>query len=301
MSSEIRIGPYHVGVGHPCFIVAEIGINHNGSLDSAKQLIDAAVAAGCQAVKFQKRTPEICVPPEQRDVMRETPWGYMTYLDYRNKIEFGEEEYRAIEQYCRDKSILWFASCWDKESVDFMETFNLPCYKIASATLTDTALLRHLRATGRPLILSTGMSSMEQIRAAVDIIGTDNLLITHCTSAYPCPPSELNLHMIQTLGQEFDCPIGYSGHEVGLPTTVAAVTLGACLVERHITLDRALWGSDQSASVEPGGVERLVRYIRVVEEALGDGVKQVYESELLLMQRLRRLDTLSPTQTPESV
>ena len=199
-------------------------------------------------------------------------------------------------EFCKALGIDWFASCWDEESVDFMEAFNPPCHKISSACLTDEMLLRHLRATKRPLILSTGMSSMEQIQAAVDILGTDNLLLTHCTSTYPSPSQELNMRMIQTLQHQFDCPIGYSGHEVGLPTTVAAVALGACLVERHITLDRAMWGTDQSASVEAGGLIRLVRYIRVVEKALGNGVKQVYESELPIMRRLRRLDTLSLTQ-----
>ena len=292
MARKIRIGDRDIGDGHPTYVVAEIGINHNGDLDIAKRLIDAAVTAGCDSVKFQKRTPEVCVPLEQRDMMRDTPWGYMTYMEYRHRIEFGETEYRAIDQYCRDKGIAWFTSCWDQESVEFMEAFDPPCYKIASATLTDGALLRRLRATGRPLILSTGMSTMELIRAAVDILGTDNLLVAHCTSTYPCPPHELNLRMIETLRREFECPVGYSGHEVGLPTSVAAVALGACLVERHITLDRAMWGSDQGASVEPGGMERLVRHIRAVEQALGNGVKQVYESELPVMQRLRRLETL---------
>ena len=292
MARKIRIGDRDIGDGHPTYVVAEIGINHNGDLDIAKRLIDAAVTAGCDSVKFQKRTPEVCVPLEQRDMMRDTPWGYMTYMEYRHRIEFGETEYRAIDQYCRDKGIAWFTSCWDQESVEFMEAFDPPCYKIASASLTDGALLRRLRATGRPLILSTGMSSMELIRAAVDVLGTDNLLVAHCTSTYPCPPHELNLRMIETLRREFECPVGYSGHEVGLPTSVAAVALGACLVERHITLDRAMWGSDQGASVEPGGMERLVRHIRALEQALGNGVKQVYESELPVMQRLRRLETL---------
>ena len=292
MDKEFWIGDRAIGDSHSTYIVAEIGINHNGDLDTAKRLIDAAVKAGCDSVKFQKRTPEICVPLEQRDVMRETPWGYITYMEYRHKIEFGQTEYQAIDQYCHEKGITWFASCWDEESVNFIEAFDPPCYKIGSATLTDAMLLQRLRATGRPLILSTGMSSTEQIRAAVGILGKDDLLIAHCTSTYPCPVNELNLRMIETLGREFDCLIGYSGHEVGLPTTVAAVALGACLVERHITLDRAMWGSDQRSSVEPPGMERLVRHIRAIEEALGDGVKEVYTSELPVMQRLRRLDTL---------
>lgn len=288
MSREIRIGNRPVGAGHPAFIVAEIGINHNGDLDIARRLIDSASRVGCDAVKFQKRTPELCVPPEQQSKMRETPWGYITYLEYRQKIEFGFEQYQEIDRYCKEKGIAWFASCWDEPSIDFMEQFESPCYKIPSAALTDTPLLKHFRRKGKPLILSTGMSTMEEIRAAVEALGTDDLVLAHCTSTYPCPPGELNLRMIKTLYDEFPCPIGYSGHEVGLPTTVAAVALGACYVERHITLDRAMWGSDHAASVEPGGLERLVKYIRVVEESVGDGIKRVYPTESVPRKRLRR-------------
>lgn len=290
MTNRFTIGERKIGPGHPTYIVGEIGINHNGDIEIAKSLIDAAAKVGCDAVKFQKRTPEICVPLDQRDVMRETPWGYISYMDYRYKIEF-EEEYQIIDEYCKYRGIEWFSSCWDLPSVDFMETFNPPCYKIPSACLTDTELLQGLRKTGRPLILSTGMSSMEQINTAVETLGQENLLITHCTSTYPCPDNELNLNMIKTLSSKFDCPIGYSGHEVGLPTSVCAVALGACLIERHITLARAMWGSDQGASVEPIGMERLVRYIRTLEAALGTGVKEVYDSELPVAHRLRRVQT----------
>lgn len=289
MPKQILLGNRLVGNAHPAYIVAEIGINHNGSIEIAKKMIDAAIHAGVDAVKFQKRTPELCVPPEQRNILRETPWGLITYLDYRYRVEFGEAEYDEIDRYCRSKSIPWFASVWDEPSVDFMEKYSPICYKIPSASLTDHNLLRHLRATGRPLILSTGMSSLEQIKAAVEVLGEENLIITHATSTYPCQPEELNLRMIQTLNEMFDCPIGYSGHEVGLIPSVVAVALGACLIERHITLDRAMWGSDQAASVEPGGFERLVKYIRVTEQALGDGVKRVYESELPIMKKLRRV------------
>lgn len=289
MKREIRIGDRLLGDGHPTFIVAEVGINHNGSLEAAKRLIDVAVHNGVDAVKFQKRTPELCVPPDQRNHMRETPWGYISYLDYRYKVEFGTQEYTEIDRHCKESGILWFASVWDEPSVDMMEPFNPPCYKIPSASLTDHNLLRHLKVTGKPLILSTGMSTMEQIRAAVAVTGEDNLVITHATSTYPCDPKELNLSMIQTLRNEFRCPIGYSGHEVGLVPSVVAVAMGACMVERHITLDRAMWGSDQAASVEPQGVERLVKYIRVAEESIGDGVKQVYPSELSSLQKLRRV------------
>ena len=289
MAKAVKIGDRWVGQGYPTYLVAEIGINHNGDLEVAKKMIEAAHHAGVDAVKFQKRTPELCVPPEQRGQMRETPWGYITYLDYRYKVEFGEAEYREIDRYCRELGITWFASVWDEPSVDFLETYKPVCYKVPSASLTDHALLRKLRTTGKPVILSTGMSTMEQIREAVEVLGTDKLVITHATSTYPCEPNELNLRMVETLASEFPCPIGYSGHEVGLIPSVVAVARGACMVERHITLDRAMWGSDQAASVEPGGFERLVKYIRVTEESLGDGVKKVYDSEMSSLKKLRRV------------
>lgn len=289
MRKEIVIHQQRVGDSLPVYIIAEIGINHNGDVNIAKKLIDVAVWTGCNAVKFQKRTPELAVPPDQRNKMRETPWGYITYMEYRYKVEFGYEEYQEIDRYCREKGITWFTSCWDEQSVDFIEQFKPACYKIASASLTDNKLLQHLRSTGRPLILSTGMSTQEQIKGAVNLLGIDNLAIMHTTSTYPCPPEQLNLQMIASLREQFECPIGYSGHEAGLPTTVAAVALGASLIERHITLDRTMWGSDQAASIEPGGLERLVKYIRVVEQAMGDGVKKVYDDEVTAMKKLRRV------------
>ena len=288
MAATVMLGNRLVGAGEPAYVIGEIGINHNGDLEVAKQLIDVAAIAGCDAVKFQKRTPELCVPVEQRDLMRETPWGIMTYLDYRYRVEFEVPEYDEIDRYCAEKGIAWFVSPWDPDSVDFTEKYDPPCYKVASASLTDTELLDRLVATGRPLVVSTGMSTMEEIRAAVAKIPTDRLLLAHATSTYPCKPEELNLRMLATLREEFGCPVGYSGHEVGLQTTVAAVALGASFVERHITLDRAMWGSDQAASIEPGGLIRLVRDIRVIEAALGDGVKHVYDSELPIKARLRR-------------
>jgi N-acetylneuraminate synthase len=288
VSQTVKLGEVPVGAGQPVYIIAEIGINHNGDLDTARRLIDVAAMAGCNAVKFQKRTPELAVPEEYKTVTRETPWGLMSYLDYRRRMEFGQAEYEAIARYCAERKIQWFASCWDEASVDFLEQFAPPCYKVASASLTDLPLLARMRRTGRPLILSTGMSTAAEIEKAVAFLGLDNLLIAHATSSYPCPNNELNLRMIQTLGARYPVPIGYSGHEVGLQTTLAAVTLGAAFVERHITLDRAMWGSDQAASVEPWGVMRLVRDIRVIEEALGDGVKQVYQSEMSARKRLRR-------------
>jgi N-acetylneuraminate synthase len=280
-----------VGDGHPAYIIAEVGINHNGDIEIAKKVIDAAVHAGANAVKFQKRTPDISTPPDQQTQMRETPWGYITYLHYRYKVEFNEEQYREIDRYCREKKIDWLVSVWDEPSVDFMEKFITPAYKIPSASLTDLKLLRYIRKTGKPLILSTGMSTMEQIKRSVDVAGNENLIIMHCTSTYPCEPEELNLNMIGTLRKEFPHnPIGYSGHEVGLVPSAVAIALGASSIERHITLDRAMWGSDQAASVEPGGFERLVKYIRVTEAALGDGVKKVYDSEKNSLKRLRRVN-----------
>lgn len=285
----VKIGDELVGEGQSVYVIAEIGINHNGSLDLAKQMIDGAVLARCDAVKFQKRTPELCVPRDQWTLERDTPWGRMTYIDYRHKIELGKKEYEEIDRYCRERGIHWFASCWDEESVDFIEQFDPPCYKAASASLTDLELLRKMKGTGRPLIISTGMSTAEQIDQAVEAVGADQLLIAHSTSAYPCPVEALNLKMVQTLKAQYpECPIGYSGHETGLAPTWAAVALGATFVERHITLDRAMWGTDQAASVEIVGLVRLVSQIHDINRALGDGVKRVHESELPSMRKLRR-------------
>lgn len=293
---SVTIGNRTVGPGNPVFIIAEIGINHNGSLELAKKLIDGAALAGADAVKFQKRTPELCVPRDQWDIERDTPWGRMTYIAYRHRVEFSREDYGQIDRHCRERGILWFASCWDEEAVEFMEFFNPPCYKAASASLTDTGLLRKKKETGRPLIISTGMSTMEEIETAVETIGQEQLLIAHSTSTYPCPPAELNLRMIQTLQARYPgVPIGYSGHEVGLAPTWAAVSLGATFVERHITLDRSMWGSDQAASVEVGGFMRLVSNIRDVEAALGDGIKRVYETELGQRKKLRRISSTPNT------
>lgn len=290
MKSIVNVGNRLVGDGESVYVVAEIGINHNGSLDLAKMLIDGAVRAGVDAVKFQKRTPELCVPKDQWHIERETPWGRMTYIDYRYKVEFGLDDYSEIDRYARQKGIQWFASCWDEESVDFIEQFDVPAYKAPSASLTDISLLTKKRSTNKPLIISTGMSTMEEIVSTVETIGTDNLLIAHSTSTYPCPLEELNLKMIATLKELYPrCPIGYSGHETGLAPTVAAVAMGATFVERHITIDRAMWGTDQAASVEVGGFARLVEQIRDVERSRGDGIKRVYESELGPRKKLRRV------------
>lgn len=289
-------GKRAIGTGHPVYVIAEIGINHNGSLALAKRLIDEAVLAGCDAVKFQKRTPELCTPKDQWMLERDTPWGRMTYINYRHMVELGYDEYAVIDDYCRQKGIDWFVSCWDEASVEFMEQFNPGVYKLASASLTDHALIERVKKTGKPYILSTGMSTMEEIKSAVGKFGTGHLMIAHSTSAYPCAPQELNLRMVNTLaGMYPETPVGYSGHETGLATTVAAVAIGAAFVERHFTLDRAMWGSDHAASVEPQGMQKLVRDIRDIEMALGDGVKRVYESEMGAMRRLRRARPVQQT------
>jgi N-acetylneuraminate synthase len=287
---EILVGERMIGDGHPVFVIAEIGINHNGSLEIAKKIIEGAKAAGCDAVKFQKRTPEVCVPKDQWNIERDTPWGRMTYIDYRYKVEFGKKDYDEIDKFCRRLGILWFASCWDIESVDFMEDFNPPIFKTSSASLTDTELLIRHAKLEKPVIVSTGMSTMEEIENGVDDFGLDNLMIAHSTSSYPCKYEDLNLKMISTLMNQYtNTPIGYSGHETGLSPTWAAVALGAAFVERHITLDRAMWGTDQAASVEVDGFHRLVRNIRDIEIALGDGIKKVYDSELDARNKLRKV------------
>ena len=286
--SEVRIGRHMAGDGHPCLVIAEIGINHNGDMDIAKRLISVAVAAGCQAVKFQKRTLDVVYTSEEMARPRENPFGE-TNGDLKRGLELGEAQYREIDRYCREVNILWLASCWDEASVDFIDRFAPPCYKIASASLTDDALLRHTRAKGRPIILSTGMSSLEQVDHAVRVLGTQDLVILHACSTYPSAYAELNLRALTSLRARFNVPTGYSGHETGLSSTIAAVALGAAVVERHITLDRAMWGTDQAASLEPNGITRLVRDIRLVESAMGDGVKKIQTSEFPVMKKLRRV------------
>jgi N-acetylneuraminate synthase len=286
--NTVQIGDRTVGSGRPCYVIAEIGINHNGDLEIAKRLIDAAVLAGCDAVKFQKRSVDVVYSAEELAKPRENPFG-TTNGDLKRGLEFGKGEYAAIDAYCRERKIAWFASCWDEAAVDFIDGFGPPCYKIASACLTDDGLLRHHRRTGRPIVLSTGMSTLEQIDHAVDVLGKDRLVVMHTTSTYPSEMRDLNLNVLRTLAQRYGVPVGYSGHEVGLPPSVAAVALGACMVERHITLDRAMWGSDQAASVEPQGFARLVRDIRAVETAMGDGVKRVIDAEVPIMKKLRRV------------
>ena len=287
----VRIGSRVVGGGHPAYVVAEIGLNHNGDVELAKQLIDVAADAGADAVKFQKRTPEIATPEHMRDTPRETPWGTMTYLEYRHRVEFGRDEYVAVGDHATLRGLDWFASPWDLPSVDFLEDLNVAAHKVASACLTDIELLEALRDTGKPIILSTGMSTMAQIDRAIEVLGTEKLVLMHATSTYPMEPDEANLRMIRVLGERFPgSPVGYSGHERGLQISLAAVAMGAVAVERHITLDRTMWGSDHAASLEPTGLEHLVRDIRIIESAVGDGVKRVFPGEEAPMAKLRRVD-----------
>ena len=285
---DVKIGNKTVGDGHPVFFTSEIGINHNGNIEIVKKLIDVAQETGCDAVKFQKRTIDIVYTKEELTKPRENPFG-PTNGDLKRGLEFGEKEYKEINRYCRKKKIMWFASCWDELSVDFIDQFDPSCYKIASAFLTDDNLLEYTRAKGKPIIMSTGMSTMKQIQHAVDILGKKDLVLLHCTSTYPSKLEELNLRVIQTLKKKFDCPVGYSGHEVGVPSSIVAVTLGACLVERHITLDRSMWGSDQAASLEPKGLKMLVENLKELPIVIGDGVKKVYPSEIPIIEKLRRV------------
>ncbi|MFH1704337.1 MAG: N-acetylneuraminate synthase family protein [Nitrospirota bacterium] len=276
-----------VGNGYPCYIIAEIGINHNGDIEIAKKLIDLAKVAGCDAVKFQKRTVDVVYSPEELAKPRESPYGN-TNGDLKYGLEFELEEYQEIDRYCKEKNFPWFASCWDEGSVDFIDQFDVPCYKIASACLTDDELIRHTRSKGRPIIMSTGMSTVEQVDHAVEIVDKDDLAILHAISTYPAYYEEINLSVIPMLRERYGVPVGYSGHETGIPTSVAAVALGACIVERHITIDRTMWGSDHAASLGPSGIIQMVRDIRLLEMAMGDGIKRVIEREMLVIKKLRR-------------
>lgn len=288
MNKNVKIGNKIVGEGHPCFIIAEVGINHNGSVKLAKELIDVAINTGCDAVKFQKRTIDVVYTQEELAKERPSVFGN-TNGDLKRGLEFGFDEYKEISDYCNKKEIIWFASCWDEGSVDFIDQFNPPCYKISSASLTDDNLLRHTKSKGKPILLSTGMSSMEQIEHAVEILGEENLIIYHCTSTYPSDQAELNLNVIKAFKEKFSCPIGFSGHERGVTPSVLAAALGASSIERHITTDRTLWGSDHAASLEPNGLFRMVRDIRQIPLLMGDGVKKIYDTELPIIDKLRRV------------
>ena len=288
MSKCVKIADKLIGDNYPCFVIAEIGINHNGSVELAKKMIDIAVTTGCDAVKFQKRTVDVVYSKEELAKERKSVFGN-TNGDLKRGLEVDYEQYKEIDEYCKAKKIMWFASCWDEQSVDFMEQFDIPCYKIASACLTDDNLLKYTKSKGKPILISTGMSTMEQIEHAVDILGEDNLIIYHCTSTYPSDSFEMNLKVIPEFKKHFNCPIGYSGHERGISPSVIAVVLGANSVERHITTDRTNWGSDQAASLETSGLYHMVRDIRQVPEILGDGIKVVYPREIPIIEKLRRV------------
>jgi len=247
-----------------------------------------AVAAGCDAVKFQKRTVDVVYTAKELATPRENPFG-TTNGDLKHGLEFGEEEYKEINDFCKSLKITWFVSPWDEGSVDFVEQFDTPVYKIASASLTDDNLLRHVRKTGKTVIASTGMSTYDEIDHAVEVLGKENLILMHTTSTYPAKYEQLNLRAIPNMIERYGVPVGYSGHETGIPTSVAASVLGACCIERHITMDRAMWGSDQAASLEPNGISRLVRDVRLCEQSMGDGIKRVYEDEIPVMKKLRRV------------
>ena len=280
------------------YIIGEIGINHNGNLEIAKKLIDIASVAGCDAVKFQKRNPNVCVPEHQKNVMRDTPWGSMTYLDYKYKVEFEKDEYDEIDRYCKEKGISWSASPWDMDSLRFLERYDIPFIKVPSALLTNDELLEGCVRTGKRVIFSTGMSTQEEIDHAVEVlreakktyvsIQDHKIGLLHCNSTYPAPIKELNLSAIKTLQEKYpDFEIGYSGHELTIGTTVASVLLGATIIERHITLDRSMEGSDHMASVTPWGLFKLVSGIRELEAAYGNGIIEVTESEKVVRKKLR--------------
>jgi len=271
------------------FIIAEAGINHNGEINLAKNLIDVAVTAGCDAVKFQKRTPDICVPEKMKSVMRETPWGVMTYLDYKKKIEFGELEFDIIANYCEQKNIAWSASAWDIESLKFLDKYDLTFNKVASALATHKEFLKEVAKRKILTYVSVGMCEYGDIDAIVSIFHDYNcpLVLMHTISTYPANDEDLNLKMIQTLAEKYGLPVGYSGHESSVSPSIVAATLGAVAIERHITLDRAMWGTDHSASLEANGLNQLVGSIRKISVVLGDGVKKKIEAETEVAKKLR--------------
>jgi len=286
----VQIGEHRIGDHEPVFMISEVGINHNSDLQIAKRLIDASFACGWQCVKFQKRTPELCVPADQKSVIRDTPWGRMTYLEYRHKVEFGKTEYDYIDRYCKEKPILWSASVWDSLSLQFINQYDVPFIKFPSAKLTSHGMLIAGCRTGKPIILSTGMSTVDEIDSAVDILekyARNNYVLMHTNSTYPTPTGELNLAAIKTLKDRYGCIIGYSGHEYGLEPTVIAVALGARVIERHITLDHDMWGTDQKASLEIHAMDMLHKRVKDVDLSIGDGVKRLTENETVVRRRLR--------------
>lgn len=271
------------------YFIAEIGINHNADLQIIKKLLDAVHACSWDCAKFQKKNADLCVPPEQKNKPKDTPWGKMTYLEYKRKLELGVEEYNYITQYCKQKPISWAVSVWDRDSLNFIREYDVAFIKIPSAKITDLELVEKTAVSGFPVIISTGMSTLEEIDKAIDLIRkhTSNFLIMHTNSSYPAKVEELNLNCIKMLSDRYDCNIGYSGHEYGLEPTVFAVLLGVKVIERHITLDHTMWGTDQSSSIEPMGMDMLYKRIRIIKDILGDGVKRVTQSEYEVLKKLR--------------
>lgn len=287
---EILLGNYIINENSFPYIIAEIGINHNGDLQIAKKLIDAANACMWDCVKFQKREPEIAVPEEQKNVMRDTPWGHITYLEYKKKVEFGKEEYDYIDSYCREKPIAWTASPWDVPSLEFLLQYDIPFIKVASATNADWNILKMVCESRKPILLSTGMSTIEELDKTVEFLekySDGNYILLHTNSAYPSPAAELNLRMIQTLRERYHCLVGYSGHEQDLEPTVVAVALGAKVIERHITLDHHMWGTDHAASLTVSAMAMLHGRMKEILLMLGDGQKTITERENEVRKKLR--------------
>jgi len=285
----IKIGNNTIGDGYPVYFTAEIGINHNGDMQIAKRLLDATFVAGWNCAKFQKRTPSICVPEHQKNLMRSTPWGEMTYLDYRYRLEFEKEQYDYIDNYCREKPLSWTASVWDIKSLEFILNYNVPFIKIPSAKITDNEILSECAKSGKPVFFSSGMSTLEEVDNAVNIVDkyTKEYVLFHTNSSYPAKHEELNLKVIETLRNRYGCIIGYSGHEYDLEPSVVATVLGAKVIERHVTINHNLWGSDQAASLEVDGMIKLYNRIADIFPILGDGKKFVIGSELEVRKKLR--------------
>jgi N-acetylneuraminate synthase len=271
------------------FLIGEIGINHNGSLDLAKKLINLAADAGFDAVKFQKRDPDISTPEDQKSRMRETPWGEMSYLDYKKKIEFGDKEFNEINKLCKKKKIIWFASPWDLPSVKFLKKYKLKYNKVASAMLTNINLIEEIAAEKKLTLISTGMSTLKDISKAVNIFKKKKckFVLMHCVSTYPCPIENLNLNLIQTLKKKFKCEVGYSGHESAVSPSIIAHMLGANYIERHITLDRSMWGTDQSASLSESGMRNLSEILNKAHLVMGDGIKKLAKEERELLKKFK--------------
>ena len=289
----VMLGDVPCGSGHPPVLCAEIGVNHNGSLEDALSMINLAKMAGADMVKLQKREPRVCVPRSEWDKPRETPWGMRSYIEYKEDIEFDAVAYDTINAECKRIGIPWFASVWDLESLAFLEPYDLPCYKIGSASLTDWELVKATVDTGKPVIMSTGMSTETEIFRAIWHLSRawDRLVLCHSTSIYPCPKEKLNLKMIQTLQRDYPkLVIGYSGHEVDGRVTPAAVALGASYIERHFTLDRRGWGTDQAASLEHWQFKQMADRIHETWFSLGNGIKEVYPEEEAEKVSLRRTD-----------